>query len=122
MATYSSNQKTTQGLVDPILVLISVALIGILAVFGPLNGRMYGSSHRALVAQAGSVGEVSLKAGTSFVSNLHYWNTTCKHGWTSNSTCDALAAATQICVVGIRTESVYCSEYATYLKQVQTNK
>jgi hypothetical protein len=122
MATYSSHQEKRQGMVDPIVVLLFVTLLCALVAFGPLNGRVLGSSHGALLTQGGSAGEISLTAGTSFVSNLHYWNTSCKHGWTSDSTCGALAAATQLCVVGIRTESAYCSEYATYLKQVQSNK
>jgi len=121
MATYSSHQEKRQATVDPIIVLLAVALLCALVAFGPLNGRLLGSSHGALL-QSGSASEVSLNAGTSFASNLQYWDTTCSHGWKSDSTCDALAAAAQFCVVGIGTDSAYCSQYDTYLNQFRGNK
>ncbi len=121
MATYSTHQEKRQGMVDPIVVLLFVTLLCALVAFGPLNGSLLGSSHGALL-QGGSASEVSLNAGTSFASNLQYWNTTCSHGWKSNSTCDALAAAAQFCVVGLGTDSAYCSQYDTYLEQFRGNK
>ena len=121
MATYSSHQEKRQAVVDPIIVLLAVALLCALVAFGPLNGRVLGASYSAFL-QSGSASEVSLNAGTSFASNLQYWNTTCSHGWKSNSTCDALAAAAQFCVLGIGTDSAYCSQYDSYLKQFRGSK
>jgi len=117
MATYASHQEKRQGMVDPIVVLLFVTLLCALVAFGPLNGRVLSSSHGALLTQGGSAGEISVNAGTSFTSNLQYWNSTCSHGWTKNSTCDALASAAQFCVIGVGTDSAYCSEYDTYLQQ-----
>ena len=117
MTTFSSNQEKMQGAVDPILVLISIALIGILVAVGPLNGSVYNFNHNAWVAAQGNPsGKVSLKVGNSFTSNLQYWNAECSHGWTSNSTCDALSSMAQSCVVGLGTRSDYCSEYDSYLQ------
>jgi len=110
MATSSSKQEKRQG-----LVLASIALIGVLVTFAPLNGSMYGSIRNALIAQGSAAGDVSINGAASFASDLTYWNAECSHGWTADSTCDMLVLKTQSCLIG--TGSAYCSEYDTYLQQ-----
>ena len=115
MATFSSKQEKRQSLVDPLLVLVSIALISMLVAFGPLNGKTNSSIGNALVTQGGAADNVSTSVGVSFASDLQYWNAECSHGWTSDSTCDVLVSRTQSCSIG--TGSAYCSEYDTYLQQ-----
>jgi hypothetical protein len=115
MATFSSKQEKRQGLVDPMLVLVSIALISMLVAFGPLNGNMYSSIGSALSsAQSRAADNFSLNVGASFTSDLQYWNANCSRGWKSDSTCDTLVSRTQSCLIG--TGSAYCSQYDTYLQ------
>jgi hypothetical protein len=117
MATFSSNPEKRYSSVDPILVLVSIALLSILVAFGPLNGNRYSSRGSAVVTQGGAADKVSISVGTFFAADLEYWDANCSRGWKSNSTCDALVASTQSCLTGMETASAYCSEYATYLQQ-----
>ena len=110
MTTFSSKQEKRQG-----LVLASIALIGVLLAFGPLNGNMHSPIRNALVTQGGAADNVSINDGASFAPDLQYWDAKCSHGWTADSTCDTLVSRTQSCVIG--TGSAYCSEYDTYLQQ-----
>jgi len=110
MTTFSSKQKKRRG-----LVLASIALIGVLVAFVPLNGSMHSPILNALVMQGGVADNISTNDGVSFASDLQYWDAKCSHGWTEDSTCDALVSRTQSCVIG--TGSAYCSEYDTYLQQ-----
>ena len=120
MATFSSKQEKRQGLVDPMLVLVSIALISMLVAFGPLNGNMYSSIGSALVTQSRAADNLSLNVGTSFTSDLQYWDAKCSHGWTSDATCDALVSRTQACALGVG--SAYCSEYDAYLQQIRNQQ
>jgi hypothetical protein len=95
MTTFSSKHEKRQG-----LILASIALIGVLVTFRPLNGRV-------LLA--------SVSDAASFASDLRYWDANCSRGWRSDSTCDTLVLKIQSCVIGIG--SVYCSEYDTYLQE-----
>ena len=115
MATFSSKQEKKHGLVDPIVVLVSITLIGILIVLGSLNVNMNNSVRNMLGFQSNIAANVSISTGPSFASDLQYWDANCSHGWTSNSTCDVLVSRTQSCVIG--TGSAYCSEYDAYLQQ-----
>jgi len=112
MATFSSKHEKNQSLVDPNMILVSIAIIGILVVFGPL---MNNSSHSVLLTRGGAVDNVTIRDSVSFASDLQYWDAKCSHGWTSDSACDALVSKTQSCSVGL--VSAYCSEYDTYLQE-----
>ena len=120
MATFPSKQKKRQDLVDPMLVLVSVALLSILIAFGPLNGNMYSSSPNALVMEGGAADNASGSVGVSFASDLQYWDANCIHGWTSDSTCDALVSRAQFCALGVRL--AYCSEYDAYMQQFRDQR
>lgn len=117
MTTYPSKQVKKQSL-DLILVLAIIALVSVAMAFGSLNTN-YGFTGSPLASQGGTAGSVSLNIGNSVTSDLQYWSANCSHGWTLNSTCDALASLTQSCVVGIGVRSAYCSEYASYLQQIR---
>ena len=116
MATFSSKQNKKQDLVDPIVVLVSIALLSILIVFGPLNGNKYSSVPNAPVMQGSAADNASSIVGASFASDLQYWNANCNHGWTSDSMCGALVSRTQWCSLGVG--SAYCSEYHAYLQRI----
>ena len=113
MATFSSKKPEKR----PGLVLASIALIGVLVTFGPLNGSMYGSIRNALFMQGGAAGNVSINDAASFVSDLKYWDANCSRGWKSDSTCELLVLKAQSCSIGIG--SAYCSEYDTYLQEIR---
>ena len=120
MATFPSKQKKRQDLVDPMLVLVSIALLSVLIAFGPLNGNMFSSMPNALVMEGGAADNASGSVGVSFASDLQYWDANCIHGWTSDSTCDALVSRTQWCSLGVG--SAYCSEYDAYLQQIRNQQ
>lgn len=108
MTTFSSKHEKRQG-----LILASIALIGVLITFRPLNGRI-------LLTQGNVESEVSVSDAASFASDLQYWDANCSHGWRSDSTCDTLVLKIQSCSVGIG--SAYCSEYNTYLQQFRNQR
>ena len=120
MATFSSKQKKRQSWDEPIWVLASIALIGLLVAFSPLHNSMYSSIRSALVTRTGAAENISLDAGTSFASDLQYWNAQCSHGWTSDSTCDALVSRTKLCALDVG--SAYCSGYNAYLQQIRNQR
>jgi hypothetical protein len=103
MTTFSSKQEKRQS-----LILASIALIGVLVTFRPLNWSI-------LLTQGNAASEVSVSDAASFASDLRYWDANCSRGWRSDSTCDTLVLKIQSCVIGIG--SVYCSEYDTYLQE-----
>jgi len=115
MATFSSKQAKRQGLADPIFVLASTMLIGVLVVFGTLSGNMYSSVRSALGTDGSAAGPVFISKGASFVSDAQYWDANCSHGWNSDSACDTIVSRTQSCAIS--TASAYCSQYDTYLQQ-----
>ena len=119
MATFPSKQEKKQDLVDPMLVLVSIALLSVLIAFGPLNGN-YSSIPNALVMEGGAADNASNSVGTSFASDLQYWDAKCSHGWTSDSMCDALVSRTQSCALDVG--SPYCSEYDAYLQQIRNQR
>ena len=116
MATFPSKHNKKQDLIDPMVVLVSVALLSILIVFGPLNGNKYSSVPNPLVMHGNATDNTSSSVGASFASDLQYWNANCNHGWTSDSMCGALVSRTQWCSLGVG--SVYCSEYRAYLQRI----
>jgi len=120
MATFPSKQKKRQDWVDPMLVLVSVALLSAVIAFGPLNGNMYSSIPNALVMEGGAVDNASGSVGVSFASDLQYWDANCSHGWTSDATCDALVSRIQSCALGVRL--AYCSEYDAYIQQFRNQR
>jgi hypothetical protein len=120
MAAFPSKQEKKQDLVDPMLVWVSIVLLSILIAFGPLNGNMYNSIPNALAMEGSAADHASSGVGVSFASDLQYWNAKCSHGWTSNSTCDALVSKTKLCSLSV--DSVYCSEYDAYLQQIRNQQ
>ena len=120
MATFPSKQKKRQDWVDPLLVLVSVAVLSMLIAFGPLNGNVDSSIGSALVAQGGAADNASSSVGVSFAADLQYWDAKCSHGWTSDATCDALVSRIQSCALGVGL--AYCSEYDAYMQQFRDQR
>ncbi len=108
----ASSSKQGKGQIS---ILTSIVLIGVLVIFGPLYGSMYGSIRNVLLTKSNTASEVSINDASSFASDLQDWNTRCSHGWKSDSVCDALVSKVQSCSIG--TGSIYCSEYDAYLQQ-----
>jgi len=113
MSTISSKQVNRQGLIDPISVFL--VLILVLLVLGPLAGNVYNSISRALGTMGNPVSDASVRSDVSFASDQQYWNASCSHGWSSDSTCEAIVLRSQSCVVNLT--SAYCSKYDAYLQQ-----
>ena len=113
MSTISSRQVNRQGLIDPISVFLILILV--LLVLGPLAGNLYNSISRALGTIGNPVSDASIRSDVSFASDQQYWNASCSHGWSSDSTCEAIVLRSQACVVSVA--STYCSEYDAYLQQ-----
>jgi hypothetical protein len=120
MATFPSKQKKRQDWVDPLLVLVSIALLSVLIAFGPLNGNMYSSIPNAPVMESGAAEHPSSSVGVSFASDIQYWDAKCSHGWTSDATCDALVSRIQSCALGVGL--AYCSEYDAYIQQFRDQR
>jgi hypothetical protein len=118
MTTFPSKEAKKQSL-DLILVLALIALTSVAMAFGFLNTN-YGFVGMPPSTQGGTISSVSLNIGNSVSADQQYWSAKCSHGWTSDSTCDALASLTQSCVVGIGVPSAYCSEYDSYVQQIRT--
>ena len=113
MATYSSKPEKSQASVDPILVFVSVMLIGTLVIFGPLHINVTSSARSAAYHLAPST-------VVSFAADEQYWAAHCSHGWNSDFTCENIVSRAQACYTGFAGfTSTYCTEYNSYLKQFQ---
>ena len=114
MSTLSSKPTKALRPVDFISVFVFLALILTLLVI-PFTGNLYSSLSATLGNGNSSNASVSTGATYSFSADQQYWAANCSHGWSSNSTCDEIVVRSQSC--SISAESVYCSEYGSYLKQ-----
>lgn len=107
MTTLSSKPAKTYRTIDFISVFVFLALILTLVIM-PFTGNF-----SALLSNV--KGTQANVPSYSFSADQQYWGANCSHGWSSNSTCDDIVTRTQSC--SISTESAYCSEYESYLKQ-----
>ena len=114
MATITSKQDKTHGLVDPVSVLVSILLIAVLLVPASLTDNLYGSVS-SLLGKPANASLIAGGANVSFAADAQYWDANCSFGWSSDAACDAISTRAQFCSVGI--SSLYCSEYDTYLQQ-----
>ena len=113
MSITSSKQPKKHAVLDFLLVFLTLILV--LAALTPSNSKLYNSILTSLgtldlINASQSAGGIS-----SFASDLQYWNANCNHGWSSDSMCDEIVARSQSCAIS--TDSVYCSEYESYLQQ-----
>lgn len=113
MSTISSKQRKRHGLVDPVLVFLVMILA--LVVFAPFPGITYDSFSRVLPPFGNASDSWSLKSELSFAADRQYWDVNCGSGWSQDAMCQEITLRTQSC--SISTDSAYCSEYATYMKQ-----
>jgi len=115
MPKFSSKQKKNQGWGNPMPVLLSVTLIGVFMVSGPLNATL----HNAVDGVLGTFGSTDniykSPEVASFASDEQYWDFYCSNGWTSDSTCDDIVLRVKSCVVSLA--SPYCSTYKTYMQE-----
>ena len=114
MATYPSKQEKRQGLNDPTALLLSVMLIGALLILGPVNTSLHNSINGVLGIWDGANGVYS-STEISFDADQQYWESSCSHGWISDSTCDAIFSRVQTCALNVT--SPYCSSYEDYLQE-----
>ena len=115
MSTFSSKQQKSQGLVDMLLILASIAVISLLVLLGSRADTLYDSFERVHETQGFVNAGVSNNPVVSFASDEQYWNANCSHGWGSNSKCDDIVSRAQSCEIGYG--SNYCSEYETYMQE-----
>ena len=115
MSTISSKQRRRHSAIDPLFVLVFLVMVLTLLVFAPLIDKTYDSFSNAPGSFSNVSSGLSLTKEASFAADLQYWNANCSHGWTSDSGCDAIASRAQSCMISI--DSVYCSEYDSYLQQ-----
>ena len=114
MATYSSKQEKKQGLSSSMSVLLSVALIGVFVILGPLNANLYNSINSVLGIWDGTDGAYT-NAQVSFIADEQYWDANCSHGWTSDATCDDIVLRVESCVISLATP--YCATYENYMQE-----
>ncbi len=113
MSTISSKQIKKHGLTDFVFVFLAVIIV--LLVLLSSNVNFYNSFNTALPGLGSTHAGISTSRDVSFASDLRYWGANCSHGWSSDSTCDTIASKAQSCSVSA--DSVYCSEYDTYMQQ-----
>jgi len=114
MSTLSSKPTKTYKHVDLISVFVFLALILTLLVI-PFTGNLYNSLSTVMGNANSTNASVSSNVSYSFSADQQYWTVNCSHGWSSDSTCDAIVTRSQSC--SISGESAYCSEYNNYLRQ-----
>jgi hypothetical protein len=115
MSTISSKHTKRQGTLNPNVILGLLVLILALVVFTPFTGNVYHSLGAALGTIHSTHANISTNVNYSFSADQQYWSVNCSHGWSSNSTCDAIVFRAQSCSISM--DSAYCSEYGNYLKQ-----
>ena len=115
MSTLTSKQAERQGLVDPVLVLALLFLILTVTVVSPFSN----SAASAFGNAFGSFGNISTALSgsntVSFAYDQAYWDANCTHGWSADTTCDAIVQRSQSCSFSV--DSFYCAAYETYLQQ-----
>ena len=114
MSTISSKQGKSQGLLDPVSVLVVLVLILALLILEPLAGNAYNSIGGALGSPGNSAG-TSASGDISFTTDQRYWDANCGHGWSTDATCETIVLRAQSCRISVA--SAYCSEYDAYLQQ-----
>jgi hypothetical protein len=114
MSTISSKQEKRHRLVDPVYVLAFLVLILALLLLGPLMSNTH-NSFNGVLGTLGRAPAVSASANVSFATDQQYWDANCSHGWSSNSSCDAIVVRSRSCVADV--PSAYCSAYKNYLQQ-----
>lgn len=114
MSIITSKPQKRHVLVDPIFILFFSALV-VLAIFALSTGNIDYLVENAVESLGGTSVRVSVVNEPSFVSDQKYWDANCTRGWSSDSLCDTIAARTQACELSL--DSVYCSQYDSYLKQ-----
>jgi hypothetical protein len=114
MSTFHSKQQKSQSLTDPVLILASILVIGILGFFESPARHINDTNDKALGPQS-NLSSVSSSFDTSFTLDEQYWEANCNHGWISDSTCDEIVSRAQSCEIS--TGSIYCSAYDDYMQQ-----
>ena len=114
MSTISSKQEKRHGLVDPVYVLAFLVIILALLLLGPLTSNAH-NSFNGVLGHLGRAPAVPASATVSFATDQQYWDANCSHGWSSNSSCDAIVVRSRSCVANVA--SAYCSAYKNYLEQ-----
>jgi hypothetical protein len=115
MSILSTKQQKSQGLIDPIFILFSFALV-LLLIFATSTGNMLDFLGDALGSINNAPTSLSLSNQASFAADQQYWDANCTRGWSSDSMCEEIVLRSQSC--SISAGSAYCSEYATYLQQL----
>jgi hypothetical protein len=114
MSLITSKQQKRYGIVDPIFILFSSALV-ILALFALSTGNVSDLIEDVLGSFSTTQASSSVNNVPSFASDLRYWEANCTGKWSSDAICEAIAARTQSCTLSV--DSVYCSAYDNYLQQ-----
>ena len=117
MSIFSPKQKKNQGWDNPMSVLLSVTLIGVFMVSGPLNATLHNAINDVLETFGSTESESIYKSpeAASFPSDEQYWDFYCSNGWNSDSTCDDIVSRVQSCLVNMA--SLYCSAYKSYMQE-----
>ena len=115
MSTYSSRQRNSQDMMEPLWILWYIVMVGILMISGLNTNMQSGSLSRALGSQSQVYVDTPFRANVSFASDNSYWSANCSHGWVGNPMCNAIAIRAQSCAFG--SISTYCSNYKDYLLQ-----
>jgi hypothetical protein len=116
MSIIASKPQKRHVAVDPIFVLFFSALV-VLTIFAVSTGNIEYLVEKAEESLSGLSVSVPVNNEPSFVSDQKYWELNCTHGWSSDSLCNTIAGRTQACELSA--DSVYCSEYEQYLKQIR---
>ena len=115
MSTITSKHGKRQAIVDPTFLLAFLVLILALLAFTPVTTNPYDSAGNAIRSFESTSASLSASQVISFNSDLQYWDLNCSHGWSAETTCDAIVARSQSCSVSV--DSAYCSAYGSYLEQ-----
>jgi len=117
MATFPPKAQKSLGLIEPVWVLVYIAIVGTLMASGFRFNARYISFSRESRNQSHAYVSASVDTHLSFSSDERYWKTNCSRGWAKDSTCDVIMLKAQSCEFG--SNSIYCSDYHEYLRQPQ---
>ena len=115
MSTISTKHGKRQPIVEPTFVLAFLVLILALLAFTPFTDNLYNSVGNAMRSFESTSTSLSANKVVSFAADQQYWDTNCDHGWSSDSTCDAIVSRSQSCTISL--DSAYCAAYESYLEQ-----
>lgn len=115
MSTDSSKRPRSQDLMETVWILACIVIIGILMVSGYNTDLRHDSLRWSLGSQNHAYSDSSVGADFSFASDQRYWSANCSHGWSADSTCNAIMLRAQSCEIA--STSTYCSSYKDYLLQ-----